>query len=202
VVSGFLPAARGEVRLRTVRLDGLPPHLRAQRGIRRSFQQGRVNPELTIGQYLALAGHGRTNRRLIDQLIEVFGCPPASTRVAAIDVGTRRLVEVAATLAGRPAVVLLDEPAAGLSTEESTHVGRGIAAIPEEFGCGVLLVEHDIQLVATCCHEVTALDFGRVIATGTPAQVLHDPAVVQAYLGSGTTPSPPNADGLTRVVTP
>jgi branched-chain amino acid transport system permease protein len=200
VVSGFVVPTQGQVLLESVALDGLPPHLRARRGIRRSFQQGRVNPDLTIGQYLVLAGRGRAHRRLVHQLIDVFECPPASVKVASIDVGTRRLVEVAATLASRPSVVLLDEPAAGLSAEESTRLGRGIAAIPEQFGCAVLLVEHDIELVATCCHEATALDFGRVIAVGPPAEILRDPAVVRAYLGSGTEPATPSrpSTGSTR----
>ncbi len=208
VLSGFVAPAQGQVLLETVVLNGLPPHVRARRGIRRSFQQGRVNPELTIGQYLTLAGRGRANRRLVDRLIEAFECPPDHIRVASIDVGTRRLVEVAATLASRPSVVLLDEPAAGLSAEESTRLGLGIAAIPERFGCAVLLVEHDIELVATCCHEATALDFGRVIAGGPPAEVLRDPAVVRAYLGSSgtgsslpSTASTPDTGGLTTAVT-
>lgn len=200
VLSGFVPAAHGEVRLGADTLDGLPAHMRARRGVRRSFQQGRINPELTIGQYLAMSGRGRTDHRLVDELIDVFGCPPAPTRVASVDVGTRRLVEVAATLAGRPSVALLDEPAAGLSEAESARLGRAIAAIPGRFGCAVLLVEHDIELVATCCHEATALDFGQVIAYGTPAEVLRDPAVVRAYLGSGAEPSRPDAGDLTTAV--
>ncbi|MFI6445734.1 ATP-binding cassette domain-containing protein [Kitasatospora sp. NPDC050543] len=184
VLSGFVTPTAGQVMLGDVTLLGVPPHQRARLGLRRSFQQGRVNPELTIGQYLVLSGRGHADRRLVLELLDAFGCPDASTKVASTDVGTRRLVEVAATLASRPSVVLLDEPAAGLSAKESARLGVGIAAIPERFGCAVLLVEHDIELVATCCDEATALDFGRVIAHGTPAEVLADPAVARAYLGT------------------
>ncbi|MFC4464519.1 ATP-binding cassette domain-containing protein [Streptomyces xiangluensis] len=190
VLSGFVSPVAGQVILGDVPLDGVPAHRRARHGLRRSFQQGRVNPELTIGQYLMLSGRGRADRRHVADLLDAFGCPPAVTKVASIDVGTRRLVEVAATLASRPSVVLLDEPAAGLSAQESARLGIGITAIPERFGCAVLLVEHDIELVATCCDEATALDFGQVIAHGTPAEVLADPAVARAYLGTGAeTPS-------------
>ncbi|KOU26453.1 hypothetical protein ADK52_09500 [Streptomyces sp. WM6372] len=196
LLSGFVTPDAGRVLLGDVPLDGVPPHRRARLGLRRSFQQGRVNPQLTIGQYLILSGRGSADRRLVLDLLDAFGCPPASTKVAAIDVGTRRLVEVAATLAGRPSVVLLDEPAAGLSTQESLRLGAGIAAIPERFGCAVLLVEHDIELVTTCCDEATALDFGKVIARGTPAEVLADPVVVRAYLGAAPeTPSTEPASG-------
>ncbi|MBA4866604.1 branched-chain amino acid ABC transporter ATP-binding protein/permease [Streptomyces sp. PSKA54] len=184
VLSGFVAPTSGRLLLRETPMDGVPPHLRARQGIRRSFQQGRVNPQLTIGQYLTLSGRGLADRSLVERLIRAFGCPPAGTRVADVDVGTRRLVEVAATLAAQPTVVLLDEPAAGLSAEESAGLGRAIAGIPEHFGCSVLLVEHDIELVASCCDEATALDFGRVIANGTPADVLGDPAVARAYLGA------------------
>ncbi|MET9694604.1 ATP-binding cassette domain-containing protein [Streptomyces sp. NPDC006514] len=196
VLSGFVTPDTGHVTLGEIPLDGVPPHRRARLGLRRSFQQGRVNPQLTIGQYLMLSGRGNADRRLVLDLLDAFGCPPAATKVAAIDVGTRRLVEVAATLAGRPSVVLLDEPAAGLSTQESLRLGAGIAAIPERFGCAVLLVEHDIDLVTTYCDEATALDFGKVIARGTPAEVLADPVVVRAYLGTALeTPSTEPASG-------
>ncbi|MCL6737472.1 branched-chain amino acid ABC transporter ATP-binding protein/permease [Streptomyces neyagawaensis] len=200
VLSGFVAPVAGQVVLNGVSLDGVPPHRRARHGIRRSFQQGRVNPELTIGQYLVLSSRGHADRQLVLDLLDAFDCPSPATKVASIDVGTRRLVEVAATMASRPSVVLLDEPAAGLSAQESARLGIGIAAIPERFGCAVLLVEHDIELVATCCDEVTALDFGRVIANGTPAAVLADPAVTRAYLGTGGQPSSGPSGDLDKAV--
>ncbi|GAA1563855.1 hypothetical protein GCM10009827_101830 [Dactylosporangium maewongense] len=182
VISGFVVSTNGEIHLEGKPVTGLSAHKRARRGIRRSFQQGRVSPSLTIFQYLALSSRGTVDHRLIGELLDAFGCPPQSTTIGTLDVGTRRLVEVAATLVSRPRVALLDEPAAGLAAEESARLGSVIAELPERFGCSVLLVEHDIEMVSACCDEITALDFGRVIASGSPQAVLRDPAVMRAYL--------------------
>jgi branched-chain amino acid transport system permease protein len=185
VVSGFVTPTRGEVLLAGEAMAAVPPHRRARRGVRRSFQQGRVSPELSIGQYLVLSGRGRADRDLVEELLDAFGCPPAATTVGTLDVGARRLVEVAATLASRPAVVLLDEPAAGLAAAESARLAAVVAEVPERFDSAVLLVEHDIEMVVSCCDEVTALDFGRVVSVGPPRAVLRDPAVLRSYLGTG-----------------
>ena len=103
--------------------------------------------------------------------------------MVSVDAGTRRLLDVAGVVAARPAVVLLDEPAAGQSHEESVRLGQRIAEIPKLFGSAVLLVEHDMDLVRAVCSEVTVLDFGRVIASGPPAKVLDQGSVKKAYLG-------------------
>ncbi|GAA1563875.1 hypothetical protein GCM10009827_101870 [Dactylosporangium maewongense] len=198
VISGFVSPTRGQIYL-----DGrvlfdvpplskdLPPHRRARKGIRRSFQQGRVSPSLTIDQYLRLSGArgSSDDRRLSDEILAALGCPAASTPIGTLDVGTRRLVGVATTLASRPSIVMLDEPAAGLATEESARLANVIRELPERFGCAVLLVEHDVKMIAVCCDEVTALDFGRVIAHGTPRSVLRNPKVLRAYLGGVDQPS-------------
>jgi branched-chain amino acid transport system permease protein len=96
------------------------------------------------------------------------------------------LVEVAAVVAARPLVALLDEPAAGLAHAESQRLGERIAAIPHAFGCAVLLVEHDLALVRAACTSMVVLDFGQVIAAGPPEQILADPMVIAAYLGAET----------------
>ncbi len=87
----------------------------------------------------------------------------------------------------RPNILLLDEPAAGLDAVESRQLGRRLAEIPTAYGCGVLLIEHDVEMVAAISDRVTVLDFGRIIASGPPAQVLADPAVRTAYLGAEVT---------------
>jgi ABC-type branched-subunit amino acid transport system ATPase component len=93
-------------------------------------------------------------------------------------------VEVARAVVGKPKVVMLDEPAAGLPDEETQHLGRVIKQIPEHMGALVILVDHDMSLVSACCEVTAVLDFGKLIASGPTAQVLRDEKVVAAYLGT------------------
>ncbi|MEV4888059.1 hypothetical protein AB0K48_01540 [Nonomuraea sp. NPDC055795] len=107
--------------------------------------------------------------------------------IADLDVGTRRLLEVAGALLARPELAVLDEPAAGLGHAETERLGRWLRAAPERFGCAVLLIEHDLDLVRAVCARVSVMDFGRVIAEGPPAEVFADPRVLRAYLGEEVT---------------
>jgi branched-chain amino acid transport system permease protein len=181
-VTGFLASYSGTIRLGDVSLDGLPAHKRARGGVRRTWQTNRIAPELTIGEYVRLAAQGLTNAE-IDAVLSWLDCPDPDILVGAVDAGTRRLLDVAGVVAARPAVVLLDEPAAGQSYDETLRLGRRIAEIPKLFGSAVLLIEHDMDLVRSACTQVTVLDFGRVIASGPPAQVLEQKVVRKAYLG-------------------
>jgi ABC-type branched-subunit amino acid transport system ATPase component len=106
------------------------------------------------------------------------------TRVGTLGARERRLVEVARAVVGKPKLVLLDEPAAGLPDEETEHLGRVIRQIPEHMGALVILVDHDMSLVSACCEVTAVLDFGKLIASGPTAQVLRDEKVVAAYLGA------------------
>jgi branched-chain amino acid transport system permease protein len=103
--------------------------------------------------------------------------------VYSVDVGTRRLLEVAGALAARPKVVLLDEPAAGLSGSESAVLASRIREIPQCYGCAVLLIEHDMDVVRSACSRAVVLDFGVVLLEGDCNEVLNDPRVTKAYLG-------------------
>jgi branched-chain amino acid transport system permease protein len=189
-VAGFIRNYDGEVRVAGRSVDGMSAHQRARAGIRRSFQQDRTVPELTVEQYVRLSvaatGTSLTKSRL-DALLAFFDCPAASTILREIDVGTRRLIEVAAAVAAQPAVVMLDEPGAGLAASESTLLAERIAAVPARFGSAVLLVEHDMELVSIAASQVVVLDFGKVIAAGPPEQVLRQDIVVSAYLGEEVT---------------
>lgn len=188
--SGFLPGP-GEVFVAGRAVDALPPHRRARLGLRRSFQQLRVPPTLSVGQFLTTAAGRRLSTAEAAEYLDWFGCPAAHVPIGTMDVGARRILEVAGLVAGRPAVVLLDEPAAGQAAHETERLGQCIAQIPERTGSAVLLVEHDIDLVRAACDELIVMDFGRVIASGAPDEVLADPRVVTAYLGGGDdTPSP------------
>lgn len=182
-VTGFLNSYDGTVELDGQKLDGLPAHMRARAGIRRTWQQTRIAPQLSVGNYLTLAAGRRLKAEESDELLSWMGCPGPQTAISQIDAGTRRLLDVAGVIAARPKIVLLDEPAAGLSHQESTQLAARIAQIPARFGTSVLMVEHDMDLVRMVCNTIVVLDFGKVIASGPTQQVLADPRVIKAYIG-------------------
>jgi ABC-type branched-subunit amino acid transport system ATPase component len=109
---------------------------------------------------------------------------PPKARVGSLGARERRLVEVARAVVGRPRLVLLDEPAAGLPEEETGHLGEVIRKIPVEVGALVVLVDHDMSLVSACCETTAVIDFGRLIASGPTAEMLRDEHVKRAYLGT------------------
>ncbi|GIH70939.1 branched-chain amino acid ABC transporter ATP-binding protein/permease [Sphaerimonospora thailandensis] len=182
-VSGFLPGSAGTITVSGGRVDGLPVHRRARAGLRRTFQQDRVPTGLTVREYLRFAARRPVSDADIAEalagLVEVGPEGP----ISALDVGTRRLLEVAGALLARPAVAVLDEPAAGLGHAESARLGEWLASVPARYGSAVLLIEHDLDLVRRACTRVTVLDFGRVIAEGPPAEVFTRAHVLRAYLG-------------------
>ncbi|MEU9689045.1 branched-chain amino acid ABC transporter ATP-binding protein/permease [Amycolatopsis japonica] len=181
-ISGFLPNAEGAVELGGRPLTGSPSN-RARAGLRRTFQQDRVPPGLTVGAYLKFLARRRLTADEIGDALDFFGCPAARTPLSQVDVGARRLVEVVGHLLARPRVLLLDEPAAGLPHEEHVAFGERLRQVPARFGVSVLLIEHDLDLVRSVCDTITVLDFGRVLASGPQAEVLADPAVLKAYMG-------------------
>ncbi|NEM91104.1 ATP-binding cassette domain-containing protein [Galbitalea soli] len=183
-VAGFLPGYTGEVRLNGTNLDGWQAHRRAQAGLRRTFQQVRATADLTVQQYLQLAAGRRLDRDEVDAVLDFVQGPTARSLIANVDVGSRRLIEIGGGLVSEPAVLLLDEPAAGLPSSESELLGERISLMPSVFKCSVVVIEHDMTLVHSVCDEVTVLNFGRVIATGSPKHALSDPLVVSAFLGA------------------
>ncbi|MFI7465856.1 ATP-binding cassette domain-containing protein [Nonomuraea sp. NPDC049646] len=183
-VTGFAARYEGSVVLAGQPLDRLSPSVRARRGLRRTFQTTAIAPELTQEEYLAIVAGRRLPRQEAAEVLRFFGCPPGEVPVSILDAGTRRLLDVAAAIAARPKVALLDEPAAGQSAAESLALGRRLAQVPARFGVSILLVEHDMDLVRAACGQVTVLDFGHVIASGPTLDVLDAPAVRAAYLGT------------------
>lgn len=182
-LSGFLPRHEGRVLLDGEDLAGMTPARRARAGLRRTFQQDRVPPSMTVSAYVRFVARRRLDTDEIERTLAFFGCPPARTRLAEVDLGTRRLVEVAAGVLARPRVLLLDEPAAGLSHEEHLSLAARLREVPERYGMSIVIIEHDLDLVRSVCPLLTVLDFGRVIAAGAQTEVLEDPAVVRAYMG-------------------
>jgi len=129
---------------------------------------------------------GRAVRRsAVTSAIEFVGLE-VSPEVKAGSLGARerRLLEVARAVVGRPRVVLLDEPAAGLPEQETQHLSEVVRRIPQEFGALVILVDHDMSLVSSCCETTAVLDFGKLIASGPTAEVLRNEDVIKAYLGT------------------
>lgn len=185
VVSGFLASSGGQVVLDGQDISSLPPRKRARLGMRRTFQQGLTPGDLTVGGYLDLASAvtHQQNGLPVKAAISWFSLPCESTPVAVLDVGSRRILEASGAVTSRPTVVLLDEPVAGLAGDDRGRFVDALAQIPVVTGSAVLLIEHDLDVVASLCDTVIVLDFGEVIANGTPAQVLSAPNVVAAYLG-------------------
>ncbi|MCS7059417.1 MAG: ATP-binding cassette domain-containing protein [Meiothermus sp.] len=181
-VSGFVPY-QGQVRLLGHGLEGLSPSRRARAGLRRSFQQDRTIPELNVRAYLELAAGRTLTPPELAEALAFAGLEDPEAPLYALDVGTRRTLEVAGILAARPKAMLLDEPAAGLSAAESHALAERIAQIPALYGAAVLLIEHDMEVVRRACGEVVVLDFGTVLEVGPTAEVLASPKVVAAYLG-------------------
>jgi branched-chain amino acid transport system ATP-binding protein len=188
VLSGFIKPISGGVRAYGDDLLAMPAHRRARWGMRRTFQQAQVISKLTVTENVELAlDHtgGRGSAPGIDEVLQFVGLGRrAQSPGAKLNAMERRLLELARALVGTPRLVLLDEPAAGLSDNESFELGRLVAQVPERFGALVILIDHDMELVASTCAHTAVLDFGNVIASGRTAEVLRDPQVMRAYLGN------------------
>ena len=188
-ITGLVPA-RGEVRFAGRPLLGLPPHQVFRAGIARTFQTPRLFFSLTVAENVLLGLHVDCGQRKAAELraaamaqLERAGlAEKGDWPVARLTAAERRYLEIARAFAHRPRLLLLDEPAAGMSAAERQQLARLLLGI-RETGTAILLIEHDLRMVADLAHTVTALNFGRKIAEGTAAEVASHPAVVEAYLG-------------------
>ncbi|WP_405720418.1 branched-chain amino acid ABC transporter permease/ATP-binding protein [Streptomyces sp. NBC_01537] len=198
-VTGFTPAASGRVLLGGDDVTGAAVHRRARAGISRSFQSLELFEDMTVldNLYAASDRPGPLtpvtdlvrpgSRPLPEQVllaVREFGLDGSLDRsVGDLSYGERRLLAIARAVATSPSVLLLDEPAAGLSDDETRELARLVRRLADDWGMGVLLVEHDVDMVMSVCDQVVVLDFGRRICVGTPDEVRRDPAVRAAYLG-------------------
>ena len=190
VLSGFVRPSAGSVRAFGDDLLSIVHFRRARWGVRRTFQTEQAIEELSVYDNVALvhehAGQPRASRRtdVLDAISFVgLDVDPAGL-VGTLGAGQRRLVEVARAVVGRPRLVLLDEPAAGLPDAETESLAEVIRQIPARTGALTILVDHDMSLVSGCCETTAVLDFGELIASGPTAQVLRDERVVRSYLGT------------------
>lgn len=190
VLSGFVTPFTGRVEAFGIDLLAMHDFKRSRWGVRRTFQTEQAIAKLTVFDNVLLVhehtGEGRTARRqsVMDAIAFVGLDHLALEPVGSLGAAQRRLVEVARAVVGTPRLVLLDEPAAGLPDEETEHLAGVIKRIPEETGALVILVDHDMSLVSSCCATAAVLDFGRLIASGGTAEVLRNEHVIRAYLGT------------------
>lgn len=190
VLTGFQAATSGDVTLDGRSLKGLGPRNVARAGVARSFQAARLFRDLTVRQNLEVAAIGTGRKRkearaTADLLLDWIGCASrADLTAGSLSYGDERRVGIARALAMSPKYVLLDEPASGMNDQECDALMQLISAIPQRFDCGVLLIEHNMQVVMGACRRVHVLDNGKSLAEGTPAEMRANEEVRRAYLGS------------------
>jgi branched-chain amino acid transport system ATP-binding protein len=210
VVSGYTPADSGTIRLLSrghmVDLHDQPTHARSWHGLGRSFQDGRLFPGLTVHEAIAVALEQHVDVRdpiaatlhlpsvqdseqhvhaRVDELIELLALGAYRDKfVRELSTGTRRVVDLACVLAQGPTVLLLDEPSSGIAQREAEALAPMLRRVRDELGASLLVIEHDLPLLGSISDRMIALDLGRVVAEGTPAEVVEHPAVVASYLGT------------------
>jgi branched-chain amino acid transport system ATP-binding protein len=207
ILSGYLQPDSGAVYLGDRDVSKFSPDARARLGLGRAFQNARLFPPLTVRENIAvalerramksplLAAFGapqvrRSERKLqnrADGFIEMLGLSAYADKfVRELSTGTRRAVEVACQMAAEPKMLLLDEPSSGLAQAEAEALGPALARIVRETGCGMLIIEHDLNLITRVSDRLIAMELGRVVTTGTPEQVIHDPEVLRSYLAASS----------------
>ena len=187
-ITGRSPLTRGSVKLRGEDVSHLGVAERRRRGLSRSFQRTSIFGQMEVRKQVELASYKmgvEDSEADADEVLRELSLDGLADTVAAdLGYGEQRRLDLALALVGRPTVLLLDEPMAGLSVKESLDLAKHLAALTSRRDVSVLLVEHDMDVVFGISDVITVFELGRVIATGSPAEVRADPRVREAYLGS------------------
>jgi branched-chain amino acid transport system ATP-binding protein len=189
-LTGFQKPTEGRVFLDDVEITGWAPHKISRRGLARTFQGVRVFRELTAFENVELGalGAGASRKDARDRATELLErmhlTGRAGQKAGSLPYGDERRIGLLRVLAMLPSFLMLDEPAAGMNEAESDDLKGAIAEIRDEFGCGVLVIEHDMRVIMGLCERIQVLDYGKTISVGTPGEVQRDPAVITAYLGT------------------
>lgn len=206
LMSGFLAPDSGTFRLEGLDLTAYPANVRALAGLGRSFQEARLFPALTVRETILVAMERHLASRdpvaasmglpastdseavalaEVDRIIGLVGLEDYRDKLTSyLSTGTRRVVELACVLAQRPSVLLLDEPSGGVAQAESPALVALLRRVAAETGCSIVIIEHDMGMMAELCDRLVALESGRVIAEGTAAEIFSHPEVIASYLGS------------------
>ena len=190
VLTGLQEPTSGRIAVGGEDLTGKPPHLISRNGVARTFQNVRLFLNLTVWENVAAGAVGvrmplRKVNDVTEDILSWIGLADSSSLYASVlPYGAERRVGIARALAMAPRFLLLDEPAAGLNETECDEIIELISEIPARFGCGVLLIEHNMRVVMGVCQQLHVLDGGRTISEGDLRTVRNDPAVIQAYLGT------------------
>ncbi len=208
-ISGFHSIQGGRIVFRGREINDWAAHERASAGLGRSFQEARLFPSLTVAETIAVARERhvesrslladalrqpasfeselRTSRR-VHELLGVLGLRDHADKLTSeLSTGMRRIVELACLLAEDPSVLLLDEPSAGVAQRETEALGPLLVRVRDHTGAALVIIEHDMPLLAGVCDRMVALELGSVIASGTPDEVLADDRVIASYLGTDQT---------------
>ena len=190
VLSGMVPTTAGEVSVDGTPLLRMSPLARVRFGLRRSFQTEQVVEDLSVWDNVQAVldhlpqPHSQAGQQIARALAHVGLLGAATVFGRELNLFQRRMVEMAKSLVGAPKLLLLDEPGAGLTEQEAATLRLAICGVPDFCGAQVLLIDHDVDLIAATCSQTLVLDFGRRLALGPTRAVLDDPAVRAAYLGT------------------
>ncbi len=184
VLSGRAARWSGSVKMFGADISAMTAQQRRRAGLARSFQRTNIFPDLTVIDQLDLAARAAETPNIDEIMAELNLTALAFRRAADISYGDQRRLDLALALIGRPKILLLDEPAAGLSIKELLELAHGLKDLAARWGVTVLLVEHDMEVVFSICDRITVLHLGAILAEGTPDEIRGIPEVVTAYLGS------------------